>query len=151
MILTSAVPQYWKSQETRSHTGLVYMDSEWPDQTRPLLKFEVSWTVMTHNMHLSAGTKETLFHVFLPSLATQRNKSHQQKKEVLKNKFPSDLWPGGKMSLPCLHRDQVQTEFMTTLSTPLSPHLLSTHQWTLEAPPPNAGGDRPGITHSLAS
>lgn len=43
-------------------------------------------------------------------------------------------WPVtcGTKGLPRMHTEEVQTQFMIALS-PLLPHHLSTHQWTLEA------------------
>lgn len=117
-----------------------------PDQNRItfffFLKPKVSWTAVTRNMRLSAGTREALLHVFRPALHSTRREQTRLTRKAEKCKFLTDLWPLGgvgeiggghlRWGLPCMHTDEVQTEFMTALSLPL-PHHLSTHQWTLGA------------------
>lgn len=92
--------------------------------------------MVTRNMQLSAGTREPLLHAFLsPPRSTQQEQTPLTRKETHKKKANSSLTcdPRGiEGGLPCMHTDEVQTEFMTALSFPF-PHHLSTHQWTLEA------------------
>lgn len=104
--------------ELEDRTRLDLIEGERPDQTVSLLKPKVSWTPVTRNMHLSAGTREPLLHVFLSRLHTTQQEQTRLTRKGPKKKstLPSDLWPGAQGGLPCMHKEEVQTEFMTALS-----------------------------------
>ncbi len=124
-----------------------------PDQTGSLLKPKVSWTPVTRNMRLSAGTREPLLHVFLSSLHTTQQEQtpltrKEAKKKKKKSKFPTDLWPRGDQGgrPACIQRRFKQSlwlHYLSSSSSPLHPSVDTRSHC--------AGADRPGITHSLAS
>lgn len=81
-------------------------------------------------------------------ITTQREQTPLTRKEPKKKgkaDFQLTCDPGTK-GPPCVHTEEVQTEFMTALSL-LLPQHLSTHQWTLAATTP-AHTDRASLIHS---
>lgn len=149
LITTSAAAPYWQSQETLTTQGWISLREGCQDQTGSLLKPKVSWTAVTRNMHLSAGTREPLLHVFLSSLhTTQREQTPLTRKEPKKSKIPH--WPvtlGTKGAALHAYRRGSNRVYdciiCSSSSSPLHPSVDTRSHY--------AGADRPGITHSLAS
>lgn len=122
-----------------------------PDPKGSLLKSRVSWTTLIRNMHLSAGTRGPLLHVFLSSVHTARSnatdKQGAEGGERKKSKFPVDLWPSTQRGChACIQRRFKQSlwlHYLSSSSSPLHPSVDTRSH--------HAEADRPGITHSFAS
>lgn len=132
-----SLPQ-WQSQETLRHTRLDSIVRNCPDQTGSLLKPKVNLTSVTRNMHLSAGTREPLLHMFLSSLHTESRALHTRinatDKRAKKKKEanpPLTCDPGHKGVVLHAYRGASRKVYDCIISP--APHHLSTHQWTLEA------------------
>lgn len=119
------------------HTKLDFIVTECPDKTGSLLKPRVPCA-----MHLSAGTRASFACLSIITTHCTARTSATKKKQI-------PHWPvtRGTKVLPCMHTEEIQTEFMTALSllfpSPLHPPVDTRSHHT--------GADRPGITHSLAS
>lgn len=124
-------------RKPRPHKVGFHYEKGCPDQTGSLLKPKVSWTPVTRNMHLSAGTTEPLLHAFLPPLhTTPQEQTPLTRKEAKKSKFPTDLWPGGDQRRAALHAYRGgSNRVYDCIISPL-PHHLSTHRWTLQTTTP---------------
>lgn len=139
-------------RKTWDPTRLDFIVKRMPRSNRITLKSKVSWTTVTRNMHLSAGTREPLLHVFLSSVHTTHREQmpltrKEGEKKKKKSKFPTDLWPGAQRGCPaCIQRRFKQSlwlHYLPSSSSPLHPSVDTRSHHT--------GADRPGITHSLAS
>lgn len=121
-------------RKTWHPTRLDFIVKRMPRSNRITLKSKVSWTTVTRNMHLSAGTREPLLHVFLSSVhTTHREQMPLTRKEEKKKKPNSPLTcdPGLRGAALHAYRGGSNRVYDCIIS-PL-PHHLSTHQWTLEA------------------
>lgn len=147
MIVTTVIV----AGKTWNHTRLDFIITR---ELRSLLKSKVSWTAVTRNMRLSAGTREAPLHVFLSSVhPTQQEQmplTRKQPGEKKKKKKQIPYWPvtpglkGGRPA--CIQRRFKQSlwlHYLSSSSSPLHPSV-DTRSHHSEA-------DRPGITHSLAS
>lgn len=96
-----------------------------PDPKGSLLKSKA------RNMHLSAGTREPLLHVFLSSVHTARTNATDKKDAGGEANSPLTCDPRLKEVAMHAYRGGSNRVYDCIIS-PL-PHHLSTHQWTLEA------------------
>lgn len=126
---------HWQWQETlRLHkVGFHWERAPRSNQITPETQSELNCGDAQHAF-VSRNQRASL-PVFLSSLhTTQQEQTPQTRKEPKKKgKLPDDLWPGAQRELPCMHTEEVQTEFMTALSLLFLITSLYTHQWTLEA------------------
>lgn len=121
-----------------------------PDPKGSLLKSRVSWTTLIRNMHLSAGTRGPLLHVFLSSVDTARsNATNKQGAEggEREKKANSLLTCDPRLKGAAMHAYRGgSNRVYDCIISPL-PHHLSTHQWTLEATTPKQT-DQASLIHS---